>query len=424
MNPELLLRNMFARAVEVARPTHVVPNFLPAPPVGRTIVLGAGKGAAAMAAALEAQWEGPLEGLVVTRYGHGVPCQRIEVAEAGHPLPDEAGAAASARILALAEAAGEVDLVIVLISGGGSALLTLPGDGVSVAEMAALTEGLLASGARISQMNCIRRHLSRINGGRLAAAAHPARVVTLVISDVPGDDPADISSGPTVGDATTVADARFLLQGLRLGLEADLLERLGAALGESVKPGDPRLARAECHVIATASASLAAAAEVARAAGCDAFDLGDRIEGEAVEVGARMGREALAMKARRGGERPLVVISGGETTVTLPKRPYPGLGSGGRNVEFLMGMLEVLEGAKGIYAIACDTDGIDGGAEVAGAVIGPDTLAAGERNGMLFRGCLARHDGHGFFEAAGCQVVTGPTHTNVNDFRAVLILPG
>ena len=423
MSPENLLKAMFARAVEVAQPAHVLAGFLPDPPKNRTIVIGAGKASAAMAAALEVNWPGPLEGLVLTRYGHGVPCERIEIAEGSHPVPDAAGTEASARILQLAHSAGPDDLVIALVSGGGSALLNLPPDGLSLDTMAELTSALLASGAPIDQLNCIRKHLSCINGGRLAAAASPARVLTLLVSDVPGDAPSDISSGPTVGDPTRVEDALKLLETLGLNLPTETFDALKSALNESVKPDDPRLANNETHVIAAPSASLNAACEIAEKAGFEVRNLGDQIEGEAREIGARMAREALALKARRTpGDKPIALISGGETTVTLPTDKL-GVGTGGRNVDFLLGMAKVLEGAKGIYALACDTDGIDGGAEVAGALIEPDTLAKAKHHNISFEGAFQRFDGHGFFKAIDAQIITGPTHTNVNDFRTVLIYP-
>ncbi len=412
-----LLRAMFDAAVAAAAPAQLIPAHLPAPPTGRTIVIGAGKASAAMAAAFEAAWEGPLEGLVVTRYGHAVPCARIEIVEAAHPVPDAAGEAAARRILALAETAGTDDLVVALISGGGSSLLTLPAAGISLADKQALNAALLASGAPIDEMNAVRKHVSAIKGGRLAAAAHPARLLTLAISDVPGDDPATIASGPTVPDPTTFAEARAIL--VRRGIDppASIARHLEAAAEETPKPGDPRLAGAELRMIATPAMSLEAAAAVARAAGVEPIILGDALEGEARELGAEMARDA---RARTG---PAVLLSGGETTVSLAKGALPS-GRGGRNVEFLLGLAAALDGAPGISAIACDTDGVDGMEEVAGAIVDAGTPARAASAGVSLEAALADHDGHGFFAATGDQVVTGPTLTNVNDFRAVLIHSG
>lgn len=409
-----LLRKMFDAAVAAAAPARLIPAHLPEPPAGRTIVVGAGKASAAMAAAFEAAWDGPLEGLVVTRYGHAVPCSRIEIVEAAHPVPDEAGAAAAARILALAEGAGADDLVVALISGGGSALLTLPAPGVTLADKQALNSLLLASGAPIDEMNAVRKHVSAIKGGRLAAAAHPARLLTLTISDVPGDDPATIASGPTVPDPTTFADCRSILTKRGVEPPAAIHRLLEAAEEESPKPGDPRLAGATLRMIATPAMSLDAAAEVARAAGVEPVMLGDALEGEARELGEAMARDALS----RSG--PVVLLSGGETTVTLAKGAKP-KGRGGRNVEFLLGLAAALDGAPGVSAIACDTDGVDGMEEVAGAIVDPGTPARAAAAGVSLETALAEHDGHGFFAATGDQVVTGPTLTNVNDFRAVLV---
>jgi glycerate 2-kinase len=417
ITPREALRALFDAAVAAALPARILPSHLPEPPAGRTLVLGAGKASAAMAAALEAHWPGELSGLVITRYGHAVPCGRIEIVEAAHPVPDDAGAAAAERMLGLCAGLTGDDLVIALISGGGSALMTLPPAGVGRADMAALNRALLASGAPIGAMNAIRRHVSRINGGRLAAACHPARLLALLISDVPGDDPVDIASGPTVPDPTTLADARALVARHGIDLPAAIAAALDDPANESVKPGDPRLARAETRIIAAPMASLEAAAAKARALGLVPRILGDAIEGEARAVGAEMARQALAARPAPGAP-PVVLISGGETTVTLP-RDGRELGRGGRNVEFLLGLARGLDGAPGIHAIACDTDGVDGAEEVAGALLAPDTLARAGR--AAFEAALARHDGHGFFAALGDQVVTGPTLTNVNDFRAILI---
>ena len=409
-----LLRAMFDAAVSAAMPAKLIPAHLPKPPAGRTIVIGAGKASAAMAAAFEAVWEGPLEGLVVTRYDHAVPCERIEIVEASHPVPDQAGLEAARRILALAESAGPDDLVVALISGGGSSLLTLPATGISFEDKQVLNDALLKCGAPIDEMNAVRKHVSAIKGGRLAAAAHPARLLTLAISDVPGDDPAVIASGPTVADPTTFAEAREILARRGVTPAPSLARHLEAAEEETPKPGDPRLANAELRMIATPAMSLEAAAEVARAAGVTPIMLGDALEGEARELGVEMARDAL----QRTG--PCVLLSGGETTVTLKPGEKPA-GRGGRNVEFLLGMAQALNGAAGISAIACDTDGVDGMEEVAGAIVDPATPERAAAVGRSIAETLAAHDGHGFFAATGDQVVTGPTLTNVNDFRAVLI---
>ena len=414
-----LLRAMFDAAVTAALPDRIVPRHLPAPPRGRTIVLGAGKASAAMAKAVEEHWPGPLEGLVVTRYGHAVPCARIEIVEAAHPVPDAAGQAAAARILALAEGAGPDDLVLCLISGGGSSLLALPAPGLTLADKQAVNKALLASGADIAQMNTVRRHLSAIKGGGLAAAAHPAKVVSLLISDVPGDDPAAIASGPTIADPSTFADARAVLERYRIEAPAAVRRHLDEAREETPKPADPRLAGVENVMIATPQRSLEAAAAVAKAAGVTPLLLGDALEGEAAQVGKVMA--GIARSAALHGHPlppPCVLLSGGETTVTLR-----GKGRGGRNVEFLLALAVALEGQPGVWAIAGDTDGIDGADAAAGAIVTPETLARAAALGIEPRARLADNDGHGFFQALGDQLVTGPTLTNVNDFRAILILP-
>lgn len=415
--PRALLRRLFDVAVDAAKPERVVPRHLPAPPKGRTIVVGAGKASAAMARALEDHWPGPLSGLVVTRYGHGVPCRRIEIVEAAHPVPDAKGRAAAARILELVQGLTADDLVIALISGGGSALLSLPAAGLTLEDKQAINRALLRSGADIGEINCVRKHLSAIKGGRLAAAAYPARVVTLVISDVPADDPSVIASGPTVPDATTFADARAVLAKYGISEPAAVLRHLERAEEETPKPGDPRLARAETVMIATPQMSLEAAAESARGAGVTPLILGNAIEGEAREVGRVMA--GIARQAALYGQpasAPAVLLSGGETTVTVR-----GEGCGGRNVEFLLSLAIDLNGLADVYALAADTDGIDGAAEVAGAIITPDTLARAEAKQVRARERLADNDGHGFFEALSDQVISGPTLTNVNDFRAILI---
>jgi glycerate 2-kinase len=416
-DPRDLLRRMFDAAVNAAQPEHCVPRFLPAAPRGRTLVIGAGKASAAMARALEAHWAGELSGLVITRYGYAVPCERIEIVEAAHPVPDAAGVVAAQRILEMVRGLGEDDLVICLISGGGSALLALPGEGLSLEDKQAVNRALLKSGATISEMNCVRRHLSAIKGGRLAAACHPARVVSLLISDVPGDNPGDIASGPTVGDPTTCADAQDILRRHAITVPAAVDAFLRSAAAESVKPDDARLSRCETHLIATPQMALEAAAGVARAAGVAPLILGDSLEGEARDVGKVMA--GIARQVAMHGqpcERPCVLLSGGETTVTVR-----GNGRGGRNVEFLLAMAIALDGEAGVYAIAGDTAGVDGQEEIAGAVIDPDTLMRARQQGIRARDALAENDGHGFFGALGDSIVTGPTLTNVNDFRAVLL---
>jgi hydroxypyruvate reductase len=415
--PQQLLRQMFDAAVASAQPELCVPPHLPAPPRGRLLVLGAGKASAAMARAVERHWPGPLSGLVVTRHGYRVPCERIEIVEASHPVPDAAGLEAARRMLALAQGLTADDLVLCLISGGGSALLPLPMEGVTLGDKQALNRALLACGATISEINCVRRHLSAVKGGRLAAACHPARVLTLAISDVPGDDPVDIASGPTVADPSTCEDALAILRRHHIALRPALQQLLESGRGESVKPGDPRLARAEFRLVATPQAALEAAARVAREAGCAAHILGDAIEGEARDVGTVLAGIARQV-ARRGQpfEAPCVLLSGGETTVTVR-----GQGRGGRNVECLLAMALALGGDARVHALAGDTDGVDGREDIAGALIGPDTLARAAALGLKPREALADNDGHGFFGALGASVVTGPTLTNVNDFRAVLV---
>ena len=370
-----------------------------------------------MAKAVEDYWDGPLTGLVVTRYGHAVPCERIEIVEAAHPVPDASGEAAARRILGMVQGLGPDDLVLALISGGGSALLSLPAPGLTLADKQAINAALLRSGAPIGEMNCVRKHLSAIKGGRLAAAADPARVLTLVISDVPNDDLSVIASGPTVPDSTTFAEARAILAKYGITSPAAVIEHLERAQDETPKPGDPRLARAETVMIATPQMSLEAAAEVARRAGVTPLILGDAIEGEAREVGKVMAGIARQAALRGQPARPpCVLISGGETTVTVR-----GSGRGGRNVEFLLSLAVEFDGLPGVFAVAGDTDGVDGAEEVAGALITPDTLARAAARGVQAKERLADNDGHGFFEALGDQIVTGPTLTNVNDFRAILI---
>lgn len=417
--PRTILLDLFQAALGAADPAMVLPGFLPAPPKGRTVVVGAGKAAASMAKAVEAHWDGPLEGLVVTRYDHAVACERIEVIEAAHPVPDAAGRAAAGRILELAAGLGPDDLLLCLISGGGSALLALPADGLTLADKQAISKELLRSGADISEMNCLRKHLSAIKGGRLAAAAHPARVVSLLISDVPGDDPATIASGPTVPDPTSLADARAVLEKYGITPVPAIASHLENSASESPKPGDPRLATATIEMISAPQASLEAAAAVARTAGVTPLVLGDAIEGEAREVAKVMA--GMALQVVRHGQpapAPCVLLSGGETTVTVR-----GQGRGGRNAEFLLALAVALDGAAGIHAFAGDTDGIDGTEDNAGALLFPDSLARAYQQGISAKALLADNNGYGFFSALGDLVVTGPTLTNVNDFRAILILP-
>jgi hydroxypyruvate reductase len=417
-DPRGLLGRMFQAAVDAAQPARRIPACLPEPPKGRTIVIGAGKASSAMAQALERHWPGPLSGLVVTRYGYAVPCERITIVEAAHPVPDAAGLEAARRMLETVRGLGPDDLVICLISGGGSALLPLPGEGITLADKQAINRALLACGASITEMNCVRRHLSAIKGGRLAAACHPARVVNLLISDVPGDDPIDIASGPTVADPTTCLDALAIVRRYGIGLPAGARRLLESGEGESVKPGDPRLANVSTRMIASPQMALEAAAAVAREAGVTPLILGDSIEGEAREVAKVMA--GIALHARRHGQplaAPCVLLSGGETTVTLR-----GQGRGGRNVEFLLALALALNGAPGIHALAADTDGVDGAEEVAGAFMSPDTLARAWAKGMPPRDSLDDNDAHTFFGALGDALVTGPTLTNVNDFRAILLV--
>jgi hydroxypyruvate reductase len=412
-----LLRRLFAVAVGAAQAGACVPSHLPRPPRGRTVVIGAGKASAAMARALEDHWTAPLSGLVVTRHGYAVPCDRIEIVTASHPVPDAAGLQAAQRMLRLVAGLGPEDLVIALLSGGGSALLPLPAAGLTLADKQSISRGLLRSGATISEMNCVRRHLSAIKGGRLAAACHPAPVFSLLISDVPGDGPVDIASGPTVADPSTCGDALRILARYRITLPSAAQSLLESGAGESIKPGDPRLARAEYRIVATPQSALEAAAAAARLAGLEAHILGDALEGEAREVGRMMAGIALQIAKRDQPLRaPCLLLSGGETTVTVR-----GSGRGGRNVEFLLALGLGLQGHPRIHALAADTDGVDGQEEIAGALLRPDSLARAQALGISARAMLDDNDGHGFFAALGDSVITGPTLTNVNDFRAILI---
>lgn len=415
--PRELLCRMFDAAIAAAQPALCVPPHLPPRPHGRLIVIGAGKASAAMARAVEAHWDGELSGFVVTRYGYSVPCKRIEIFESAHPVPDANSAEGAARMLAKLRDLNREDIVLCLMSGGASSLLVAPIEGLTLEDKQLVNRKLLKSGASIGEMNCVRRHLSAVKGGRLAAACQPVRLVTLVISDVPADQPSDIGSGPTVGDPTTCADALAILQRYEIGLPARIVDVLTSGRGESIKPDDPRLAGNEVHCIATPQMALRAAATVARAAGMPVHILSDRMEGEARDVGKVIG--AIALQTARCDtpfQTPCILLSGGETTVTVK-----GNGRGGRNVEFLLSLAITLDGYPGIHALAGDTDGVDGVEEVAGAYLAPDSLRRAWAGGINPRERLANNDGHGFFEALGDSIVTGPTLTNVNDFRAVLI---
>jgi len=415
--PRQLLREMFDAAVAAAQPEHCIPRFMPEPPRGRTIVIGAGKASAEMARALEEHWQGELSGVVVTRYGYAVPCKKIEILEAAHPVPDQAGMDAARRILDTVKNLTADDLVICLISGGGSALLPLPGTGLTLEDKQDISRALLRSGATISEMNCVRRHLSAIKGGRLAAACAPARVISMLISDVPGDNPMDIASGPTVGDPTTCADAKEILRRYEIDVPAAARAYLESKEGETIKPDDERLKGHETLMVATPHLALKAAAEVAREAGVKPVILGDTIEGEAKDVGKVMAGITYQVATHNEPfERPCVLLSGGETTVTVR-----GEGRGGRNVEFLLSLAIALDGLPEVYAIAGDTDGVDGLEEIAGAIATPDTLKRAWDKGIKPLDSLADNDGHSFFEALGDGVITGPTLTNVNDFRAILL---
>ena len=433
-DPRALLLGLYRHAVERALPAHGLAAHLPLPPDparGRTVVVGAGKAGGAMAAALDAAWPAaaPLSGLVVTRYGHVPPTWRerpgrIEVVEASHPVPDEAGRRAAARITEVVQGLGPEDLVIALVSGGASALLSLPAPGLSLQDKQAVNQALLASGAAIDEMNCLRKHLSAIKGGRLAQRAAPARMLTLLISDVPGDDPSVIGSGPTVPDGSTCADALAICR--RYGIDLPPAARAGLESGafETPKPGDACFRGHEWRLIATPQASLHAAAEAARDLGLQAHVLSDEMEGESREVGKV--HAALARAVARHGQpfaRPCVILSGGETTVTVrPRAPGAARGRGGRATEFLLGCAIALQGQPGVHVLAADTDGIDGIEDNAGAIVTPDTLARAAAAGLNPAERLDANDAYGFFSALGDLVQTGPTFTNVNDFRALLVL--
>ena len=410
-----ILNELFETTVRAADPMTILPALLGPRPAGRLLVIGAGKASARMAEAVESVW-GPCEGLVITRYGYVRPCAGIEIAEAGHPVPDEAGVRATRRILDMLRECGPNDHILNLISGGGSALLVAPAGEISLAEKQALTHTLLASGVAIDKINLVRKHLSRVKGGQLAAAAFPAPITTLMISDVAGDDPASIASGPTVGDRSVAADVRAILESIKADIPASVAAVLAGETGV-LAPDDPRLSRVTNRIVASPAQSLSAAAARARNYGIDVRLLGDAIEGEARDVGREQARLALELQREMTPEdAPLLLLSGGECTVTRR-----GGGIGGPNAELLLSALLTLEGARGIFAIACDTDGVDGAAEVAGAVIGPDTLKQAAAAGLDPSACLDDNDSHRFFAGVGAQVIPGPTFTNVNDFRAFLI---
>ena len=417
------LRSLFDAALAAADPGRAIAAAMPPPVAGRTVVVGAGKASAAMARAFEMLWPGPLEGLVVTRHGHAVPCERIEVVEASHPVPDAAGQRAAQRILDLAHGLGADDQLVFLVSGGGSALLALPAPGLTLEDKQTVTRALLRCGATIGEINTVRKHLSAIKGGRLAAAAAPARVVTLAISDVPGDDPAVIASGPSVPDPSSFADARAVLAKYRIEEPASVIAHLAAAQEETPKPGDPVFAEARYTLIASPQQALAAAADAAEAMGVTPIVLSDRIEGEARDIGlmhAAIALQLCGQRLRVGAKSvplPAVLLSGGETTVTVR-----GQGRGGRNSEFLLSLAAALDGAPGIAAIACDSDGIDGTEDNAGAILLPDSIARAAAKGVAIKAAMAENDAWGFFDALGDLVVTGPTLTNVNDFRAILVV--
>lgn len=413
--PNEFLKSLFDTAVSAADPMRCVPAALPEKPSGRVVVIGAGKASARMAEAVESAW-GPCEGLVVTRDGYSRPTQGIEILEASHPVPDARGLEATRRLLDLAESFDENDFVLALISGGGSALLVQPAGAITLEEKQAVNEALLASGAPIDQMNAVRKHLSRIKGGQLAAAVYPARMLSLMISDVPGDDPADIASGPTVGDAAGADDAAAILQRWSIDVPASVQAVLRGESGV-LQPGDERLARTDNRVIAAPSQSLAAAAKQAGDAGCSVRLLGDALEGEARDLAREQAQLALDIQSgMKDGDPPVLLLSGGECTVTRN-----GDGIGGPNAEYALALALALNGAPGIFALAGDTDGVDGAAEVAGALVGPDTLQRARDAGLDPTAELANNNAHGFFGQIGDQLITGPTLTNVNDFRAVLI---
>jgi len=419
MNEREFMRRLFDAAIAAADPLRCVAPHLPQRPKGRTIVVGAGKASAAMAQAVERAWDGKLDGLVVTRDGYGAKCERIEIVEASHPVPDARGRDAAARILQKVQGLTKDDLVLCLVSGGASALLALPAEGIALEDKQAVNRALLRCGATISEMNCLRKHLSAIKGGRLARAAAPARLVTLLVSDVPGDSPAVIGSGPTVPDPTSYDDARAIVAKYGIVVPKSVRARLDAGADETPKPGDPAFTRAETIIVARPQASLEAAAQIAREAGVTPVILGDALEGEAREVAiVHAGIARQVLNHDQPAAKPALLLSGGETTVTIR-----GKGRGGRNAEFLLALAVALQGADGVHAIAGDTDGIDGSEDNAGAIIRPDSLARAAQQGIDAKARLADNDAYGFFAALGDLVTTGPTLTNVNDFRAILVDP-
>lgn len=418
-NPRQFLIDLYSTAISAVSAEKCLPQYLPRPAAdGRTLVIGAGKGAAAMAKAVEDHWEGEISGLVVTRYDHGADCKHIEVIEAAHPVPDEAGRQAAVRIMQMVQGLTEKDLVLCLISGGGSALLSLPAEGITLEQKQNINRALLRSGATIAEMNCVRKHLSQIKGGRLALACSPARVVTLMISDIPGDDPGIIASGPTLPDPTTCADALAVMKKYQIDVPENIRQSLENGVWETPKPGDARFSRNDSHLIARPQDALEAAASMARSAGITPYILSDSIEGEARDIALM--HAAMAKQVATHGQpfsKPCLIISGGETTVTVR-----GNGRGGRNTEFLLSFAIAMESMPGIYAIACDTDGIDGSEDNAGALYAPDSLARAEKIGISPRTLLENNDGYSFFSALDDLLVTGPSRTNVNDFRAILII--
>lgn len=412
-----LLKGLFDAAVAVAQPDVCLPPFLPEAPKGRTIVVGAGKASAAMAKALERHWPTKVQGTVVTRYGHAVGCADIEIVEAAHPVPDENSERAAQKILAAVQNLTEDDLVICLISGGGSSLMSLAIDGISLQDKQMVNQALLRSGATISEMNVVRKHLSAIKGGRLGAAAFPARVVSLLISDVPGDDPAIIASGPTVPDPSTFEQARAVIKQYGIQLPDAVSQLFDAAINETPKPGDPRLHRSSVHLIATPQQSLEAAASIGRQAGYEVVIMSDRLEGESSAVAQQHVEWVKQVLDGVGPVKPpCILLSGGETTVKVT-----GAGRGGRNAQFGLAFAKAMNGAAGVYGIFCDTDGIDGTENNAGVMVTPETLSLAQAQGMNPNDYLANNDAFSFFTALNALVVTGPTLTNVNDFRAIVI---
>ena len=418
INPKLLLRRMFDAATAAADPSLCVSNFLPSAPKGRTVVLGAGKASASMAWAVEKHWKSPISGLVITRYGYAKDCESIEIVEASHPLPDEAGLNAAKRTLEIAQSLGSDDLCIMLMSGGASSLLTLPPNGMTLADKQAINEALLCSGATITEMNCVRKHLSAIKGGRLAEAIHPARIVNLLISDVTGDAPEIIGSGPTMPDPKTFEDARKIITKYDMSLPNVATNIIREGLNETPKPGSVAFSNSETHVITKPQSSLEAAEKIAAACGLKTLILGSNLEGEARDIGVEHAQLALSIKEGTGIiETPAVILSGGELTVTVK-----GKGRGGPNAEYILAMAIELAGTQNIYAIACDTDGIDGSENNAGAQLTPDSINRAHQIGLDPRALLQCNDSYSFFQPLDDLIMSGPTYTNVNDFRALMVL--